>query len=74
MFVSVVKDIQVQINIGDVNDQKPVFTNKPFPYLAVVSPTPPANTLVYTLTAMDPDAGANLELKGNLSKYKQSHS
>ena len=68
MSVADVKDIQVVIHVEDVNDENPVFINEPVPYLAAVSPQPPANTLVYTLTAMDPDAGANLQLEGDLSK------
>lgn len=58
------KDIQFEISITDVNDEAPKFTNQPFPYLAVARNT---DSLIYTLTAMDPDAGADLELRGDLS-------
>lgn len=72
IFFTVVKDIEVQISITDVNDEDPVFLNKPYPYLAVArTPTAP-NTLIYTITAMDPDAGASLTIQGNLSKYKST--
>ena len=50
------------INVIDVNDEPPVFTNKPRPYLAAISANAPGNTLVYRLTATDPDAAANLVL------------
>lgn len=63
-----VKKIQVEISITDVNDEDPEFTNKPSPYLAVAR-TP--NTLIYTLTARDPDAGANLNIRGDLSQDEQ---
>ncbi|XP_053376534.1 neural-cadherin-like [Mercenaria mercenaria] len=59
---TLVKELIQPVTINDINDELPVFTNKPTPFLAAVSLAAPPNTLVYTLTAADPDAGANLTL------------
>ena len=67
-IVAVVKDIQVGITILDVNDESPVFLNKPFPFLAVAQVQNAPNSLIYALSATDPDEGASLTLQGDLSK------
>ena len=61
-LVIVVKELIQPIVILDINDESPVFTNIPTPFLAAVSLTAPAGTIVYSLTASDPDAGAQLSI------------
>jgi len=63
----VVRDIIQPVTITDLNDEKPVFTNKPVPFLATVNMQAASGTLVYTLTVMDPDAGASITLQDNTS-------
>lgn len=61
-YLTVVKELIQPVIILDVNDEPPAFTNKPTPFLATVSVNAPANTIVYTLNASDPDAGSDLEI------------
>lgn len=41
--------------VTNADDEVPVFTNEPSPFLAVVSPTAVEGTEVYRLTAVDLD-------------------
>ncbi|BFZ10503.1 hypothetical protein BsWGS_13542 [Bradybaena similaris] len=52
--------LTVRIALSDVNDEPPVFTNKPKPFLATVTANPAPGTVVYTVTAADPDTNPNL--------------
>ncbi|KAH3768189.1 hypothetical protein DPMN_169401, partial [Dreissena polymorpha] len=45
----------VTIEVQDKNDERPVFKNVPFPFLATVSSSPGFGENVYTLYAHDPD-------------------
>ena len=56
------------IRILDVNDEDPIFLNKPFPFLAVAQVQNTPNSLIYALSATDPDEGASLTLEGQLRK------
>ena len=47
----------VDVTVLDLNDNPPVFVNKP--YLAVVSKEAKANSPVITVTALDRDKGSN---------------
>ncbi|KAK3085130.1 hypothetical protein FSP39_024880, partial [Pinctada imbricata] len=58
-----VREIQVELNVLDVNDENPFFTNKPSPYLATVRQTDPIGTLIYKMEAEDPDADYNNTLQ-----------
>ncbi|XP_052798901.1 neural-cadherin-like [Mya arenaria] len=58
----VVKTLLQPVILSDVNDESPVFTNEFFPYYAVVSLNAAANSLVYSITASDPDRDAQLSL------------
>ncbi|KAH3883569.1 hypothetical protein DPMN_007529, partial [Dreissena polymorpha] len=60
---NIVKEILQPVILLDVNDENPVFTNEFVPYLATVALNSPANTLVYSLTASDPDEKANIQLE-----------
>lgn len=51
----------------DVNDNVPVWSMVPAPYLAVVSPDAPGGSLVYKLHAGDGDDGINGEVEYFLS-------
>ena len=57
------------LRVQDKNDEKPVFKNKPFPFLAAVSTNPRLGETVYTLYAEDPDLNSNLVY--NLESGKQ---
>ncbi|XP_062845988.1 neural-cadherin [Trichomycterus rosablanca] len=59
--------VRVELTVLDVNDNAPEWTMVPFPYLAVVSPSAPAGTLVYKLIARDGDEGINGEVEYFLS-------
>ncbi|XP_067928117.1 neural-cadherin-like [Watersipora subatra] len=50
-------NVAVTIILLDVNDETPVFTMQPFPYLATIDPNLPANSKVdYLITVSDSDA------------------
>lgn len=54
--------VSVTIILIDVNDEPPVFTMKPEPFLAVFDPSRPANSKVdYKITVRDTDATARLQ-------------
>ncbi|XP_049326854.1 neural-cadherin [Astyanax mexicanus] len=59
--------VRVELTVLDVNDNAPEWTMVPLPYLAVVSPSSPASTLVYKLQARDGDEGINGEVEYFLS-------
>lgn len=67
------KEVVKYVTIVDVNDEMPIFTNKPSPYFATVSPLAVANTLVYTITAADPDANSNVTVSGTVITGSQSY-
>ncbi|KAJ8002926.1 hypothetical protein DPEC_G00164040 [Dallia pectoralis] len=58
---------QVKLRVTDVNDNVPVWTMQPYPYLAVVSPEAPSGSLVYQLHALDMDDGSSGEVEYFLS-------
>ena len=62
-FILIISDItilEVTLRVQDKNDEKPVFKNKPVPFLAAVSTSPGLRETVYTLYAEDPDLNSNL--------------
>ncbi|KAL4234097.1 hypothetical protein ACF0H5_005750 [Mactra antiquata] len=65
--------LKIILRVQDRNDEKPVFKNKPFPYLATVSTNPSLGENVYTLYAEDPDQNSQLQYKlesGGEGKFK----
>ena len=52
--------LEVTLRVQDKNDEKPVFKNKPVPFLAAVPTSPGLGETVYTLYAEDPDLNSNL--------------
>ena len=52
--------VEVTLKVQDLNDEKPVFKNKPQPFLATVSSNPAMGETVYTLLAEDPDKNSQL--------------
>ncbi|BFY98686.1 hypothetical protein BsWGS_01726 [Bradybaena similaris] len=52
--------LTVRLALSDVNDEPPVFTNKPKPFLATVVANPSPGTVVFTVTVIDPDTNANI--------------
>ena len=56
----------VDVTVLDLNDNPPVFVNKP--YLAVVSKEAKANSPVITVTALDRDKGSNGDIYYQLVK------
>ncbi|XP_076854322.1 LOW QUALITY PROTEIN: neural-cadherin [Brachyhypopomus gauderio] len=59
--------VRVELTVLDVNDNAPEWSMVPFPFLAVVNPMTPPNTLVYKLQARDGDEGPNGEVEYFLS-------
>ena len=57
------------MRVQDKNDEKPIFKNKPEPFLAVVSTNPGMGETVYTLLAEDPDLNSNLEYNLESGEY-----
>lgn len=53
--------VQVTLQVQDRNDEKPVFKNRPVPFLATVSTNPSLGENVYTLYAYDPDENSRLQ-------------
>ncbi|XP_056138216.1 neural-cadherin-like [Lampris incognitus] len=58
---------KVKLKITDVNDNLPEWNMEPYPYLAVVSPDAPGDTMVYQLQAADKDEGSSGEVEYFLS-------
>jgi len=53
--------VDVTIKLRDVNDEPPVFTMEPYPYLAVFNANLPPNSKVdYVISVRDPDANSKL--------------
>lgn len=59
------KTVQVRINLSDVNDNAPVFTE--MAYHKNLSVNTPSNTLVVRVKANDRDSGINGEVRYSLS-------
>ncbi|XP_035376990.1 neural-cadherin [Electrophorus electricus] len=59
--------VRVELTALDVNDNAPEWSMVPFPFLAVVNPMAPSNSLVYKLQARDGDEGPNGEVEYFLS-------
>lgn len=59
------KTVQVRINLSDVNDNAPVFTE--MAYHKNLSVNTPSNTLVVRVKADDRDSGINREVRYSLS-------
>lgn len=59
------KTVQVRINLSDVNDNAPVFTE--MAYHKNLSVSTPSNTLVVRVKADDRDSGINREVRYSLS-------
>lgn len=59
------KTVQVRINLSDVNDNAPVFTE--MAYHKNLSVNTPSNTLVVRVKANDRDSGINREVRYSLS-------
>lgn len=59
------KTVQVRINLSDVNDNAPVFTE--MAYHKNLSVNTPSNTLVVRVKANDKDSGINGEVRYSLS-------
>ncbi|KAM4723000.1 neural-cadherin-like [Rhinophrynus dorsalis] len=55
--------VHLDLTVKDVNDESPVWTMNPSPFLAVVSPNAVAGTYVYKLHATDKDEGVNGEVE-----------
>lgn len=53
--------VEVTLRVQDKNDEKPVFRNKPVPFLAAVSTNPSLGENVYTLYAYDPDTNSQIQ-------------
>jgi len=66
-----VKELHQRITLTDINDEVPEFTNKPSEFLAAVSSTATANTLIFRLTAVDRDAGSILNVNFTYGKLSQ---
>jgi len=60
-FFAVAHLHRLTINIQDVNDEVPTFTNQPTVFLAKVDATAPIGTSVFQLNATDPDTGSKVE-------------
>ena len=63
--------LEVTLRVQDKNDEKPVFKNKPVPFLAVVSTNPGMGETVYTLLAEDPDLNSDLVYNLESGKHIQ---
>ncbi|XP_074646658.1 neural-cadherin-like [Tubulanus polymorphus] len=50
----------VEVRVQDVNDENPVFTNKPSDMWATVDENAQDGTIIYTLMAEDPDVGSSI--------------
>ncbi|XP_071179939.1 neural-cadherin-like isoform X3 [Mytilus edulis] len=57
----VLKTYLVDISVNDVNDEAPQITNHPIPYQAAVETVSSIGTLVYQLSAYDPDTTADVK-------------
>ena len=51
------------MDVLDVNDEDPYFTNTPTPLLAVVRRDDPVGTVIYNVQAKDPDSDFNNTLQ-----------
>ena len=58
---AVLKTYLVDISVNDVNDEAPQITNHPIPYQAAVETVSSIGTLVYQLSAYDPDTTADVK-------------
>ena len=55
--------IKLSIPLADVNDEKPVLKNQPFPYRATIPVGAHPGYIVYELLAVDPDTNSQLEYR-----------
>lgn len=61
MYFAVISELILTLQVTDINDEKPVFINKPRPFLATVSSNPSVGEMVYELMAEDPDTGSDIK-------------
>ncbi|KAK3606482.1 hypothetical protein CHS0354_041433 [Potamilus streckersoni] len=64
---TVVSTLRVTITLLDVNDENPNFIDTYYPFKAKVLPSAPQGTVVFTLTAVDKDANADLVINATAS-------
>ncbi|XP_061163389.1 neural-cadherin-like isoform X2 [Saccostrea echinata] len=55
-----VSNYLVNLVVLDSNDESPTFLNQPHPFQSTVRSNMPTGTVVYSLSASDPDTGSNL--------------
>ncbi|CAG5122738.1 unnamed protein product, partial [Candidula unifasciata] len=52
--------LTIRMTLSDINDEPPVFVNKPKPLYATVATDAPPGTVIFTVTVADADSNPNL--------------